>query len=215
MVSRMSATDLPSRERLVRAARDLFWAQGVEATSPRQVLAASGVGQGSLYHHFPTKHALSLAAISATTQDALASVTADLDDADRTPAERLVAYLERPRPALAGCKIGRLVSDESVMTDDALRGPVRDYFAGLITHVQAVFEETGLPDDAARARAYAAVAIIQGGYVLARALDDPAALTAAVEGFVSMLPPGTASLPPDTAPTAASARPLRQKDDRP
>lgn len=185
----MSTTDLPSRERLVRAARDLFWAQGVEGTSPRQVLEASGVGQGSLYHHFPTKHDLSLAAISATTHEALASVAGDLEDADRSPTERLVAYLERPRPALAGCKVGRLTSDLSVMSDEELRGPVRDYFAGLVARVQAVFEETGLPDDAAHDRAYAAVAIVQGGYVLARALDDPAALRAAVEGFVSMLGP--------------------------
>lgn len=192
MVIGMSDTDLPSRERLVRAARDLFWAQGVEGTSPRQVLEASGVGQGSLYHHFPTKHDLSLAAITATTQDALASVSGDLESTGHAPVDRLVAYLERPRPALAGCKVGRLTSDRSVMSDDALRAPVRDYFAGLLARVQGVFEETGLPDDVARDRAYAAVAIVQGGYVLARALDDPAAMSAAVEGFVSMLEPALA-----------------------
>ncbi|MFJ4106029.1 TetR/AcrR family transcriptional regulator [Oerskovia enterophila] len=185
----MSDPDLPRRERLVRAARDLYWAQGVEGTSPRQVLEVSGVGQGSLYHHFPTKHDLSLAAISATTQEALASVEGDLTDTDRPPVERLVAYLERPRPALAGCKVGRLTSDRSVMADEELRSPVHAYFAGLVARVQEVFEETGLPDDVAHDRAYAAVAIVQGGYVLARALDDPAALTAAVEGFVSMLEP--------------------------
>lgn len=185
----MSDTDLPSRERLVRAARDLFWAQGVEGTSPRQVLEASGVGQGSLYHHFPTKHDLSRAAIRATTEEALASVAGDLEDTARPPVERLVAYLERPRPALAGCKVGRLTSDRSVMADDDLRAPVRDYFAGLVARVQAVFAESGLPDDVAHDRAYAAVAIVQGGYVLARALDDPAALRAAVDGFVSMLGP--------------------------
>lgn len=185
----MDDPDLPRRERLLRAARDLYWAQGVEGTSPRQVLEVSGVGQGSLYHHFPTKHDLSLAAISATTQEALDSVSGELTDTDRPPAERLVAYLERPRPALAGCKIGRLTSDRSVMADDELRSRVHDYFAGLVALVQEVFEETGLPDDVAHDRAYAAVAIVQGGYVLARALDDPAALRAAVDGFVSMLEP--------------------------
>ncbi len=185
----MDDPEPPRRERLLRAARDLYWAQGVEGTSPRQVLEVSGVGQGSLYHHFPTKHDLSLAAISATTQEALDSVSGELTDTDRPPAERLVAYLERPRPALAGCKIGRLTSDRSVMADDELRSAVHDYFAGLVALVQEVFEETGLPDDVAHDRAYAAVAIVQGGYVLARALDDPAALRAAVDGFVSMLEP--------------------------
>src|SRR5690606_11524570 len=99
--ARMTTTD--TRARLVAAAQELFWAQGVGATSPRQVLAASGVGQGSLYHHFPTKHDLAAAAVHATTTAALDAARRDLD-ADGTAVARLVRYLERRRPALAGCR---------------------------------------------------------------------------------------------------------------
>ncbi|MEK8228507.1 TetR/AcrR family transcriptional regulator [Oerskovia sp. M15] len=170
----MSTTDLPAASASSappatctgpRASRD----------EPRQVLEVSGVGQGSLYHHFPTKHDLSLAAISATTQEALASVADDLEDMDRSP--RNASW-----PTWSGhderSRVQGRAPDERPVGHDG-RGaalPVHDYFSDLVARVQEVFEETGLPDDVARDRAYAAVAIVQGGYVLARALDDPGAL---------------------------------------
>ncbi|MFD2028622.1 TetR/AcrR family transcriptional regulator [Promicromonospora aerolata] len=175
-----------ARDRLVSAAQGLFAAQGVGATSPRAVLTASGVGQGSLYHHFPTKHDLAVAAVGATVDQALAQAMRTLDS--NSPAiERLVAYLERPRDALAGCKVGRLTADEAVMDDEGLRDVLDAYFVRLLGVLTDIFRETGLPGDVARDRAHAALAIIQGGYVLARALQDPDALSAAVRGFVGLL----------------------------
>lgn len=177
-----------ARDRLVGAAQDLFAAQGVGATSPRAVLAASGVGQGSLYHHFPTKHDLAAAAVGATVDQALTLAMRSLGS--ESPAvERIVAYLERPRDALAGCKIGRLTSDQAVMDDDGLHDVVTAYFVRLLKVIEGIFRETGLSDADARDRAHAALAIIQGGYVLARATNNPDALTAAVRGFVGLLPP--------------------------
>ncbi|MEU2200557.1 TetR/AcrR family transcriptional regulator [Isoptericola sp. NPDC019482] len=182
------STSTDARDRLVAAAQEMFAAQGVGATSPRQVLAASGVGQGSLYHHFPTKHDLAAAAVGATVESALAAARRDLEGA--TPAlDRVVAYVERPRDALAGCKVGRLTSDQAVMDDDGLRDVVTAYFVRLLDVVATTLREAGLPDDAARDRAHAAVAIVQGGYVLARATGDPDAMRAAVRGFVSILTP--------------------------
>ena len=199
MVAGMS-TPTDARDRLVAAAQEMFAAQGVGATSPRQVLAASGVGQGSLYHHFPTKHDLAAAAVGATVESALTAARRDLEGT--TPAlDRVVAYLERPRDALAGCKIGRLTSDQAVMDDDGLRDVVTAYFVRLLDVVAATLRETGLPDDAARDRAHAAVAIVQGGYVLARATGDPDAMRAAVRGFATLL----TDRPDSTDPTEETA----------
>ncbi|MFC7876694.1 TetR/AcrR family transcriptional regulator [Isoptericola sp. NPDC057391] len=193
-------TTTDARDRLVAAAQEMFAAQGVGATSPRQVLAASGVGQGSLYHHFPTKHDLAAAAVGATVDSALTAARHDLEGS--TPAlDRVVAYLERPRDALAGCKVGRLTSDQAVMDDDGLRDVVTAYFVRLLDAVAATLRESGLPDDAARDRAHAAVAIVQGGYVLARATGDPDAMRAAVRGFVTLLTdaPAATDLTEETA----------------
>ena len=60
-----------ARESLVEAARELYADNGVAATTPRQVLARSGVGQGSLYHHFPSKRDLAVAAVTRTVDRAL------------------------------------------------------------------------------------------------------------------------------------------------
>ena len=180
-----------TRERLVSAAQDLYAERGVAATTPRQVWEHSGVGQGSLYHHFPTKHALAVAAISRTGEQTLAKARADLDGTE--PAlERLAGYLSRPRDAVAGCRVGRLTSDPMVMAEPELQEPVRDYFTGLIDLVTELFVETGASGETARRRAMVAVAIIQGGYVLSRALDDPTPMETAVAGFLDLVASSTA-----------------------
>ncbi|WP_125776980.1 TetR/AcrR family transcriptional regulator [Antribacter gilvus] len=175
-----------SRSRLVEAAQQLFAQQGVGATSPREVLAASGVGQGSLYHHFPTKHDLAFAAVTATAAETLGRAREQLR-ANGPAWDRVIAYLDRPRDALAGCRVGRLTADEAVMTDDELRGGVASYFVELLDEVAAAFREAGLPAEAAADRAHAAVAVIQGGYVLSRATQDAEAMRSAIRGFVALL----------------------------
>lgn len=187
-----------SRTQLIRSAQELFAARGVSATSPRDVLAACGVGQGSLYHHFPTKHDLTLAAVGATADEVLTSNMQALA-ADSPALARIVTYLEKPRDALAGCRVGRLTSDQAVMDDADVRAVVGIYFTRLLDAVRRVLTETGLSDDDARDRAYAAVAVVQGGYVLARATGDPHALRSAVAGMAALL---TATTPDRKAPAA-------------
>src|SRR5262249_19266966 len=47
-----------TRRRIVAAAADLFHKQGVVATSPDQVIEASGTGKGQFYHYFKNKQGL-------------------------------------------------------------------------------------------------------------------------------------------------------------
>ena len=47
-----------TRLRIIRAAADLFHKQGVRATSPDQVIEASGTGKGQFYHYFKSKEGL-------------------------------------------------------------------------------------------------------------------------------------------------------------
>lgn len=175
-----------ARERLVRAAQDLYAANGVAATTPRQVLARSGVGQGSLYHHFPSKHDLAAVAVGRTAEQTLRSA-AELLTGDVPARRRIVSYLRRDRDAVAGCRVGRLTADPLVMADDELHGPVSAYFSALIELVTDAFVEDGSTPEAARDRATTAVAVIQGGYVLSRALGDARHLRRAVEGLVALL----------------------------
>jgi len=47
-----------TRLRIIRAAAELFHKQGVGATSPDQVIEASGTGKGQFYHYFRGKEGL-------------------------------------------------------------------------------------------------------------------------------------------------------------
>ncbi len=47
-----------TRRQIVAAARDLFHKQGVVATSPDQIIEASGTGKGQFYHYFKNKQGL-------------------------------------------------------------------------------------------------------------------------------------------------------------
>ena len=53
-----SAKGAETRLRIIRAAADLFHKQGVRATSPDQILEASGTGKGQFYHYFKNKEGL-------------------------------------------------------------------------------------------------------------------------------------------------------------
>jgi len=53
-----SARGAETRLRIMRAAADLFHKQGVRATSPDQIIEASGTGKGQFYHYFRSKEGL-------------------------------------------------------------------------------------------------------------------------------------------------------------
>src|SRR5213593_1227069 len=47
-----------TRQRIIDAAADLFHKQGVQATSPQQIMETSQTGKSQLYHHFGSKGGL-------------------------------------------------------------------------------------------------------------------------------------------------------------
>src|SRR5215813_15042453 len=47
-----------TRQQILAAATDLFHKQGVRATSPDQIIEASGTGKGQFYHYFKNKEDL-------------------------------------------------------------------------------------------------------------------------------------------------------------
>jgi TetR/AcrR family transcriptional repressor of nem operon len=53
-----TAKGAETRLRIIRAAADLFHKQGVAATSPDQIIAASGTGKSQFYHYFGSKEGL-------------------------------------------------------------------------------------------------------------------------------------------------------------
>ncbi len=90
MVDGRRARGTATRQRLIAAARKLFGERGYEDTSVEDVLAASGVARGALYHHFQSKAEL----FDAVAEAVFAEVASTTDAAARdgaTPLERLRA----------------------------------------------------------------------------------------------------------------------------
>ncbi|MBZ6472701.1 TetR/AcrR family transcriptional regulator [Streptomyces griseocarneus] len=178
-------------ERLIESTRELLWERGYVGTSPRAIQQRAGVGQGSMYHHFAGKPDLALAAVRRTAEELRATAEVLLAGPG-TSLERISAYLLRERDVLRGCPIGRLAQDPDVMADPALRRPVEetfDWLRGRIAGVLAEGRERGelSPGLDAATTASAVVAVLQGGYVLARAAGDSAPFRQAVEGVLALL----------------------------
>jgi AcrR family transcriptional regulator len=57
----VSLSDLSARERILRTAHDLFYAEGLRATGIDRVIAEAGVTKVTFYRHFPSKNDLILA----------------------------------------------------------------------------------------------------------------------------------------------------------
>lgn len=187
----MYARGVDTRERLIEATRELLWERGYVGTSPKAIQARSGVGQGSMYHHFQGKPDLALAAIRRSADELRARAEAEFTRPG-TVVDRISAFLRRERDVLKGCPIGRLTQDPDVMADPDLRRPVQETFAwltdrlaGLLAEGRANGEFGAALDPAATASAL--VAVLQGGYVLARAADSAEAFGRAVDGALGLL----------------------------
>jgi TetR/AcrR family transcriptional repressor of nem operon len=171
-------------ERLIESTRELLWERGYVGTSPKAIQQRAGAGQGSMYHHFSGKPDLARAAIDRTATE-LRTTAEETLSGPGTPLERVAAYLRREREVLRGCPVGRLTQDPDVMADEALRAPVAETFAWLRERVTALLTEAGLP--APHTTAATVVAVVQGGYVLARAAGDTTPFTDAIEGLIVLL----------------------------
>ena len=58
MMNAGTAKGRETRLRVIRAAADLFHKQGIRATSPDEIIEASGIGKGQFYHYFKNKEGL-------------------------------------------------------------------------------------------------------------------------------------------------------------
>jgi len=182
----------PSSKRaaLLDAAKQLLWERGYEAMSPRDVLDRSGAGHGALYHHFTGKQALALSALEEIAAEEMHALD-EIFLGRLPPLQRVCGYLRRERSALRGCRLARL-ANESAIESEAFRQPIAAFLEHIATHLQACLKAAqqdgtlaGNLDPAAIAAAL--VAVIEGGFVMARVYWEPAKMRLAIEGALQLL----------------------------
>jgi TetR/AcrR family transcriptional repressor of nem operon len=178
-------------DRLVTSMRELLWERGYVATSPKAIQQRAGAGQGSMYHHFTGKADLARIAIHRSAEDLL--TLADEQFAEPgTAVQRIEAYLRRERDVLRGCPIGGLSQDPEVIEDPSLREPIAATLEGMRQRIAAVVAEGQAAGEFRTALnphevAAAMVAVLQGGYVLARAAASVEPFHQAVGGALALL----------------------------
>lgn len=183
---------MSKRDAIVQAAKDLIWEEGYEAMSPRDVIERSGAGQGSLYHHFRGKRDLAEQALWEVNAELRAISDRVFSHQERPPLERVRRFLDvLSRDPLKGCRVGRLAVESSI-EDDAIRAPVAAWFDYAEGKVKEALQEAQVggqlregvdPGDLA----LTLTALLQGGYLLARAHRDPAAMHRALAGGMALL----------------------------
>lgn len=184
------------RDQLVDATKELLWEVGYEAMSPRDIVVRSAARPGSLYHHFPSKLAIAAVALDEAAREEIARLDA-IFSADIPPMQAIRSYLFLQRDAFRGCRLGRLVHEASIEHEE-LRRPVAAYFESVRHHlarslVLAQAEGTCGTGVDPENLAVSLTALVQGGYVLARAFRDEDLLRRAVEGALALVPEVTQS----------------------
>ncbi|MFB6720092.1 TetR/AcrR family transcriptional regulator [Kribbella sp. NPDC056345] len=178
-------------ERLIRSTQELLWERGYVGTSPKAIQAAAGAGQGSMYHHFSGKAELAKAAIERSGTELRAAAEEQLS-APGTAGDRIAGYLSREREVLRGCRVGRLTADPDVVADPELRAPLDETFTWLRTRLAEVVAEGKQNGEFAATidperLAATIAAVLQGGYVLARAAQSTEPFEQAVQGLLELI----------------------------
>jgi TetR/AcrR family transcriptional regulator, transcriptional repressor for nem operon len=178
-------------ERLIRSTQQLLWERGYVGTSPKAIQLAAEAGQGSMYHHFSGKAELAKAAIERSGAELQAAAEEQFAGTG-TATDRIARYLERDRQVLKGCRMGRLTADPDVMADPVLRAPVAETFGWIRARLAEIIAE-GKKNGEYPARldagqtAATIAAVLQGGYVLARAAESEEPFELAVQGLIQLL----------------------------
>jgi AcrR family transcriptional regulator len=170
-----TATPKPAgkRERLIAAACDLFYRQGIAATTLAHIAEAAEVPLGNMYYYFKTKDDIVASVVDARTEE-IRSATAALQRRHGSPKARLkalVGLLAESRETIAnhGCPYGTLCTElANSGTSHPLTAPLMQT---LLDWTEQQFHAMGRRD--AHDLALELLIAYQGSAVLTNALVQP------------------------------------------
>jgi TetR/AcrR family transcriptional repressor of nem operon len=172
-----------ARLRLLEAARDLVRTRGFAATAVDDLCRSAGVTKGAFFHQFGSKEALGVAAADFWTETT-AEVFAEAPyHAPADPLERVLAYVAFRRALIVGelaeftCLAGTMAQETHASSPDirdACGRSILGHAATLEADIEAARQDRGIRGDwTAASLARHTQAVLQGGFVLAKAGNDP------------------------------------------
>ncbi|MGB7052052.1 MAG: TetR/AcrR family transcriptional regulator [Acidimicrobiales bacterium] len=180
-----------TRADLVQTMARLLRDQGYTATGRAQLLAESGVSNGSLYHHFPGgMEELAEAALEASGQ-AVADALRDALDGAPNAALGVTRFFDMAAGPVTGdpcpgCPVAPTALESPIISPRLRAAAARcfDQWEGLIA---ARLRVDGWPEDSATEAASAALALIEGALLLTRVSAQVSHLANAKRAAASLL----------------------------
>ena len=171
-----------SRTKLLEAALKVVRAKGYSAARVEDICAAAGLTKGSFFHHFKSKDELAVAAARhwGETTAALFATAPYHQPVD--PFDRLLAYIEFRKSLIEGelpeftCFAGTTVQEvyeTHPSIRDACGATISGHAATLERDIAAAMRKYHVPGNwTARGLALHTQAVIQGAFILAKAMQD-------------------------------------------
>ena len=171
-----------AKARLLDAATRLVREKGFTATSVDDLCGAAGVTKGAFFHHFVSKDALGVAAANFWAETTSAMFAGAPYHAPTDPLDRVFAYLDFRAELIVGevpeftCLVGTMVQ-ELHETSPAIRAACDASITGhaetLIPDIAAALAAHGVTGIDPRGLALHTQAVLQGGFILAKAKGNP------------------------------------------
>lgn len=186
-----TATDSPTRQRLLDAAAVLMLKEGYSGTSVDSVCARAGLTKGAFFHHFDDKEALACALVDKWSHDRHA-LHDRLFGAHPDPLERVNAYADglaraaRDGSLLNGCLIASF--SQELQGVPAVRRSCRKGFEDWVEQLAGQLalakkrHAPGSPYDPVES-AEAFIAHVEGAILIAKASDDAGPVVRATRMF--------------------------------
>jgi len=177
-----------ARIRLLNAALRLIREKGYGATTVDELCAAAGVTKGGFFHHFKSKEALGVAAAHYWSEMTGGLFASAPYHAPADPLDRVLAYIDFRSALIDGpvegftCLAGTMVQ-EVFGSSDAIRAACAESIFGHAATLEADIAQAmalyGVPPGLSAADlARHTQAVLQGGFILAKAAGEPEAAKA-------------------------------------
>ncbi|MFB6808492.1 TetR/AcrR family transcriptional regulator [Streptomyces sp. NPDC056387] len=177
-----------ARERILRAAEELFYARGIHATGVAALIEAAHVSPRTFYVHFPTKNALVEEYLRRFESEKSIPAEAELEREDLPPARRLMAIFEPaegdPPALIRGCPFHNAVIEGAGELPEVARLAQRHKQA-FRERLVATAAEAGAADPDALGRQLAV--LFEGANALAASCNDIQVFTDARQAARTLL----------------------------
>jgi TetR/AcrR family transcriptional regulator, transcriptional repressor for nem operon len=175
-----------TRERILDAAQRLVIEHGFGSTTVDAVLVAASSSKGAFFHHFPSKAELGRALVeryAAADAELLESLMAAAEADGDDPADQLIAFVaafERATDAQPGCLFVSFIYEADLAgagTEEVVAQSILLWRERILDKLETAAERRpSLAPVDLPSLADQVFTIFEGGFLLARALDEPAAL---------------------------------------